>query len=28
VAPDERYLLDLPGSAFMLTTEPRVVIGD
>jgi EthD domain len=28
VAPDEKYLLDLPGSAFMVTAEPRVVIGD
>ena len=27
VVPDERYLLDLPGSAFLITSEPRVIIG-
>ncbi|HET6775892.1 MAG TPA: EthD domain-containing protein [Acidimicrobiales bacterium] len=26
VAPDERYLLDLAGSVFLLTDEPRTVI--
>lgn len=28
VAPDERYLLDMNRSVFLLTDEPRVVIGD
>lgn len=28
VVPDERHLLDLQGSVFLVTTEPRVIIGD
>jgi uncharacterized protein (TIGR02118 family) len=28
VSPDELRLLDLEGSAFLLTTEPRVIIDD
>jgi EthD domain len=26
VVPDERYLLDVPGSAFLVSDEPRLVI--
>jgi hypothetical protein len=28
VAPDERHLLDLDGGVYLLTGEPRVVIGE
>jgi EthD domain len=28
VGPDERHLLDLPGGVYLLTDEPRTVIGD
>ena len=28
VVPDERHLLDLERSVFLLTEEPRVIIGD
>ena len=27
VGPDERALLDLAGSVYLLTDEPRIVIG-
>ena len=28
VGPDERHLLDLAGGVYLLTDEPRVVLGD
>lgn len=28
VAPDERRLLDLAGGVYLLTAEPRVILGD